>query len=91
MLLALTASRFRVGGGSGHRLARSAAPEAISRDAKVMILGQHGYETAVKGKNDFVCLVERSWSGILESKGESANLLQRAGCSIQRATPDEEN
>lgn len=43
-------------------LARSAAPEAISRDAKVMVLGARGYETAVKGKNDFVCLVERSWS-----------------------------
>jgi hypothetical protein len=43
-------------------LARSAAPEAISRDAEVMVLGPRGYETAVKGKNDFVCLVERSWS-----------------------------
>jgi hypothetical protein len=26
-----------------------------------MVLGQHGYETAVKGKNGFACLVERSW------------------------------
>lgn len=43
-------------------LARSAAPESISRDAEVMVLGQHGYETAVKGKNDFVCLVWRSWT-----------------------------
>jgi hypothetical protein len=42
-------------------LARSAAPAAISRDAEVMVLGQHGYETAVKGKNGFVCAVERSW------------------------------
>jgi len=42
-------------------LARSAAPESISRDAEVMVLGQHGYETAVKGKNGFVCMVERSW------------------------------
>jgi len=42
-------------------LARSAAPESISRDVEVLILGQHGYETAVKGKNGFVCLVERSW------------------------------
>lgn len=42
-------------------LARSAAPVAISRDAEVMILGQHGYETAIKGKNGFVCIVERSW------------------------------
>ena len=40
-------------------LARSAAPESISRDAEVLVLGGHGYETAVKGKNGFVCLVER--------------------------------
>lgn len=43
-------------------LARSAAPESISRDAEVMILGRHGFETAVKGKNGFVCVVERSWT-----------------------------
>jgi hypothetical protein len=42
-------------------LARSAAPQSISQDADIMVLGQHGYETAVKGKNGFVCLVERSW------------------------------
>jgi hypothetical protein len=42
-------------------LARSAAPEAISHDAEVLILGRHGYETAVKGKNGFVCVVERGW------------------------------
>ena len=43
-------------------LARSAAPESVSRDAEVMVLGGHGYETAVKGKNGFVCIVERSWT-----------------------------
>ena len=43
-------------------LARSAAPESISRDAEVMVLGHHGFETAIKGKNGFVCLVQRSWS-----------------------------
>lgn len=43
-------------------LARTAAPESISRDAEVLVLGRHGYETAVKGKNGFVCLVERSWN-----------------------------
>jgi hypothetical protein len=43
-------------------LARSAAPDSISRDAEVMVLGQHGYETAVKGRNGFVCMVERSWA-----------------------------
>ena len=44
------------------KLARSAAPDSISRDAEVLILGRHGYETAVPGKNGFVCLVERSWT-----------------------------
>ena len=43
-------------------LARSAAPESISQDAEIMVLGQHGYETAVKGKNGFVCMVWRSWT-----------------------------
>ena len=42
-------------------MARSAAPPSISADAEVMVLGRHGYETVVKGKNGFVCLVERSW------------------------------
>lgn len=42
-------------------LARSAAPDAISRDATVFVLGRHGYETAVEGKNGFVCMVERAW------------------------------
>jgi len=42
-------------------LARSAAPETISHDATVLILGQHGYETAIEGKNGFVCVVERGW------------------------------
>src|SRR5580698_8368856 len=44
-------------------LARSAAPESISHDAKVLVLGPHGYETAVEGKNGFVCVVERGWMG----------------------------
>jgi hypothetical protein len=42
-------------------MARSAAPPSISGDAEVMVLGRHGYETVVKGKNGFICLVERSW------------------------------
>lgn len=43
-------------------LARSAAPPSISADAEVLVLGRHGFETAVKGKNGFVCIVERSWA-----------------------------
>jgi hypothetical protein len=43
-------------------LARSAAPESISHDAEVQVLGRHGFETAVKGTNGFVCLVGRGWT-----------------------------
>jgi len=43
-------------------LARSAAPGSISRNAGVLVLGPHGFESAVKGKNGFVCLVGRGWS-----------------------------
>ncbi len=43
-------------------LARSAAPESISREAEVMVMGGHRYETAVRGRNGFVCIVERSWT-----------------------------
>src|SRR5215472_9591747 len=50
-------------------LARSAAPESISRDAEVMVLGRHGYETAVQGKNGFVCIVERSWTAPIDDPG----------------------
>jgi negative regulator of sigma E activity len=42
-------------------LARTAAPEAISSDAKVLVLGWRGFETASEGRNGFVCMVERSW------------------------------
>ena len=50
-------------------LARSAAPDAISREAEVMVLGRHGYETAVPGKNGFVCIVERSWTSPIDDPG----------------------
>jgi len=42
-------------------LARSAAPDSISRDATILVLGRQGYETAVEGKNGFVCMVDRAW------------------------------
>jgi hypothetical protein len=47
-------------------LARSAAPPSISADAEVLVLGSKGYESAVAGKNGFVCFVERSWSAGFE-------------------------
>jgi len=48
-------------------LARTAAPPPISRDATVMVLGRRGYETAVEGKNGFVCMVDRAWMGPFDS------------------------
>jgi hypothetical protein len=48
-------------------LARSAAPDAISRSATIMILSRRGYETAVHGTNGFVCFVERGWVGPFDS------------------------
>jgi hypothetical protein len=43
-------------------MARSAAPFSISGEAEVLVLGRKGYETAVTGKNGFVCMVQRSWA-----------------------------
>ncbi len=63
-------------------LARTAAPEDISRDATVLVMGRHGYETAVEGKSGFVCLVERGWTApfreprILEPQEPQSRLLQ---------------
>jgi hypothetical protein len=58
-------------------LARSAAPTSISADAEVMVLGASGYTTAVKGKNGFVCFVERSWTAPFND-GEFWNPKSRA-------------
>jgi hypothetical protein len=48
-------------------LARSAAPPSISRDATVLVFEKGGYQTAVKGKNGFTCLVERAWMSPFDS------------------------
>jgi len=50
-------------------LARSAAPASISDHAEILVMGRHGYETAVKGTNGFVCMVERSWTNKLDNPG----------------------
>jgi hypothetical protein len=70
-------------------LARSAAPDSISSDATVLILGRQGYETAVEGRNGWVCLVERGWMGMFDwpefwnPKVRAADCLNpQAACSI---------
>ena len=47
------------------REARHLSP---SRDAEVLVLKSNGYETGVKGKNGFVCIVERSWTSAADSE-----------------------
>jgi hypothetical protein len=58
-------------------LARSAAPDSISHDATVLVLGRHGYETAIEGKNGFVCMVDRAWMGSFENSPEFWNPKNR--------------
>ena len=63
-------------------LARSAAPASISDHAEVLVLGTSGYETAAKGANGFVCIVERAWANDFDRaefwnpEGARADLLQ---------------
>jgi hypothetical protein len=47
-------------------LARSAAPAAVSDKAEILVLGAHGFETAVKGTNGWVCYVARSWDNDID-------------------------
>jgi hypothetical protein len=56
------AEQYRLASSEEIALSRSAAPASISGDASVLTLGARGYETALKGKNGFVCLVQRSWA-----------------------------
>ncbi len=43
-------------------LARSAATNAIAKDAEILVFTTTGFQSAVKGTNGFVCLVARPWS-----------------------------
>jgi hypothetical protein len=54
--------QYRMERGAEIALAKSAAPPSIADGADVLVMGEHSYETAVHGKNGFVCLVERSWA-----------------------------
>jgi hypothetical protein len=66
-------------------LARSAAPDSISSDATILVLGRQGYETAARGKNGFVGMAERSWMAAFDSpefwnpKVRGAECLNRLG------------
>ncbi len=58
-------------------LARSAAPTSVANDATVLVFGRQGYETAVEGKNGFVCNVDRSWMDQFENSPEFWNPKRR--------------
>lgn len=47
-------------------LARSAAPDAIAKNATVLVLTRHGFDAPVLGKNGWTCMVDRAWSGMLD-------------------------
>ena len=47
-------------------LARSAAPEGISKNASVLVLTPKGWETAVRGTNGFVCMAGPSWTASID-------------------------
>jgi hypothetical protein len=61
-------------------LARSAAPDAISQDATILVLTRHGYETAVEGKNGWVCMVDRAWGGMFDNPEFWNPKVRAAGC-----------
>ena len=52
-----------------HRTEARRAEHNQQRDAEVQVLGRHGFKTAVKGKNGFVCIVGRSWTSAPDSEG----------------------
>ena len=61
-------------------LARSAAPDAISHNASVLVLTRHGYETAVVGKNGWVCWVGRGWMAMFDHPEFWSPKVRAADC-----------
>ena len=66
-------------------LARSAAPDSVSGDATILVLGRQDYETAVEGKNGFVCMVERSWMEAFDSPEYWNPKVRGAECMNRQA------
>ena len=72
------AEQYRMDRAAEIALARTAAPASISGDADVLVLGTAGYETAAKGKNGFVCIVQRAWANDFSNQTEFWNPKVRA-------------
>ncbi|UPG96550.1 hypothetical protein [Luteibacter aegosomatissinici] len=68
-------------------LARSAAPESISKDATVLVLTRKGYETAVTGTNGFVCYVGRGFGGAPDWPERWDPKILAAACDNPPAVP----
>lgn len=66
-------------------LARSAAPESISRDATILVLTRTGYETAVTGTNGFVCMVGRGFGGPFDWAERLSPKIRAAECQNPQA------
>lgn len=67
-------------------LARSAAPDAISHDAAVLVLTPRGYQTAAEGKNGWTCMVDRGWGGMLDYPDFWNPKIRAAACLNPSAT-----
>lgn len=67
-------------------MARSAAPAAISDDASVLVLSRRGYDTAVRGKNGWTCIVDRGWAGMLDYPDFWNPRIRAASCLNPAAT-----
>ncbi len=59
-------AQYAMSGEAEEAMARSAAPPSVAKDAEIMVLGSHGYETVAKGRNGFVCMVQRAWANDLD-------------------------
>lgn len=66
-------------------LARSAAPQSISKEATVLVLTRTGYETAVTGTNGFVCWVARGFSGAPDWPERWNPKIRAAACDNPQA------
>lgn len=60
-------AQYRMDRAAEIALARTAAPPSITRDAEILVLGRKNFETAVQGKNGFVCAVGRAFGGPLSN------------------------
>jgi hypothetical protein len=66
-------------------LAKSAAPNSISKDATVLVMTRTGYETAIAGSNGFVCWVGRGFVGASDAPERWNPKIRAADCENPQA------